>query len=392
MRVISRLNVGGPAIQAITLTARMTRLGYDTLLVHGQEGEREGSMGGLADQLGVRPRLVPSLRRAVGFRDLHALLGVLRVMYRFRPDLVHTHASKGGTIGRLAGLMLGSLGPRVMVHTFHGHVLEGYFTPRRAWLYMTVERTLAARTTRIVAVSDEVRDALVRLRIAPPSRISVVPLGFDLSRFQESPPVRRSIGNAWRAAHGLEADVPLVLLVARFVPIKRVDRFLRVANLIAKESAAVFAILGDGELRGEMLRCDQARALGRRLHWIGFEENVAPAMFASDVVMLTSDNEGTPVSLIEAHAAGVPAVATDVGGVRAVVRDGETGFVRRADDEVGLSSAVVQLLREPEVADRFGKEWLRPCGPNLSRSIGFLGIWTVSTGTCWQPRRERSAA
>ena len=234
---------------------------------------------------------------------------------------------------------------------------------------MTVERTLAARTTRIVAVSDEVRDDLVRLRIAPPSRISVVPLGFDLSRFQESPPLRRSIGNAWRAAHGLEADVPLVLLVARFVPIKRVDRFLRVANLIAKESAAVFAILGDGELRGEMLRCDQARALGRRLHWIGFEENVAPAMFASDVVMLTSDNEGTPVSLIEADAAGVPAVATDVGGVRAVVRDGETGFVRRADDEVGLSSAVVQLLREPEVADRFGKNGSARCGsPFLPRS------------------------
>ena len=235
-----------------------------------------------------------------------------------------------------------------MVHTFHGHVLEGYFSPRRARLYTAIERTLAARTNRLIAVSREVRDDLVRLRIAPPSRISVVPLGFDLSRFQESASVRRSIASAWRAEHGIDEGAPIVLLIARFVPIKRVDRFLRVANLIAKESNAVFAILGDGELRGEILRSGEARALGARLYWTGFEENVAPAIFASAVVMLTSDNEGTPVSLIEAQAATVPVVSTDVGGVRAVVRDGDTGFVRAAEDEQGLSRAVIQLLREPE--------------------------------------------
>ena len=204
-------------------------------------------------------------------------------------------------------------------------------------------------------MSREIRDDLVRLGIAPPSRISVVPLGFDLSRFQPPLPQRQRLGRAWRDRYGIPEGIPLVLLAARLVPIKRIDRFLRVARLVVNRSDVAFAVLGDGELRQNLMTSDDARALGSRLHWIGFEQDVAPALLASQVVALTSDNEGTPVSLIEAHAAGVPAVATDVGGVRSVVRDGESGWVCPPNDEVGLAAAVGRLLKDPREAERFGR-------------------------------------
>jgi glycosyltransferase involved in cell wall biosynthesis len=354
MRVISRLNIGGPAIQAITVTRGLTPYGYDTLLVRGVEGALEGSMDPLAQQVGVRPVRVPALRRELGLHDVVALGTVLRLMYRFRPRVVHTHAAKGGTVGRLAAILLGSAGPEAIVHTFHGHVLEGYFSrPKRAF-FAAIERGLAKRTDMLLAVSHQVRDDLVRLKVAPASRISVVPLGFDLSRFQIAGVHRERTRQVWRARHGIEQNAPLVLMVARLVPIKRVDRFLRVATLVARRSDTAFAVLGDGELRRDLMTSEAARALGSRLRWVGFEVDVAPAMFASDVVVLTSDNEGTPVSLIEAHAAGVPAVATDVGGVRAVVQHGESGLVHSADDEGGLAEAIVKLLEDPVTAQRFG--------------------------------------
>ncbi|MDQ3678035.1 MAG: glycosyltransferase, partial [Actinomycetota bacterium] len=304
-RIISRLNIGGPAIQAITLTTRLEPLGYETLLIRGSEGPHEGSMDHLAEELGVRPLRIARMGRELGLGDIAAFVRLVRELRRFRPDIVHTHAAKAGALGRLAALVPGRGRPRITVHTFHGHSLTGYFSPRKAALLRRIEHFLAARTTRLIAVSEEVRDDLVRLGVAPAERFEVIRLGLDLSRFDVDEAQHHARGAALRAALDIPADARLVTLIARLVPIKRVDRFLAVAQQVAAQLDDVwFLIAGDGELREQLCALPQPAGVV----WAGFQRDVPAVCFASDVVVLTSDIEGTPVSLIEAQAAGVPVV------------------------------------------------------------------------------------
>jgi glycosyltransferase involved in cell wall biosynthesis len=338
-RIISRLNIGGPAIQAITMTKLLEPLDYETLLIRGSEAEHEGSMDDLAQELGVQPLRVAAMRREVGPRDLIAFVALVRALRRFRPDIVHTHAAKAGTLGRLAAIVPGRGRPRVIVHTFHGHSLSGYFSSRRARVFLTIERFLARRTTRLVAVSDEVRDDLVELGVAPADRIEVIRLGFDLSRFDVDEATRQRRRGELRETLGVPPQARVVTLIARLVPIKRVDRFLRVAEALADDDRIWFVIAGDGELQAIPV----SDALAQRLVWAGFQRDVPALCFASDVVMLTSDNEGTPVSLIEAQAAGVPVVSTRVGGAATVVGD-RPGALVPSDDIAGLAGAARAVL------------------------------------------------
>lgn len=352
-RIIARLNIGGPAIQAITLTRLLDPRGYITELVRGSESADEGSMDDLAAELGVRPTLVASLRRDPGSSDVAALVSLVRILRRARPQIVHTHAAKAGTLGRVATLIAFPARRPVLVHTFHGHSLTGYFPPRRARVYRAVERWLARRTDVLVAVAPEVRDDLVRLRVAAPERFTVVPLGFDLAPFLSDTDRERRRA-AVRREWGLARDDEVVTLIARLVPVKRVDRFLRMAALLADRPHARFVVVGDGELREQLARSPEARALRQRLHWVGFRRDIPDVCFASDVIALTSDNEGTPVSLIEAQAARVPVVSTDVGGVRSAVLVDQTGLVADAEDDRGLADAVAAILDSPHLADTLG--------------------------------------
>jgi glycosyltransferase involved in cell wall biosynthesis len=352
VRIIARLNIGGPAIQAITLTDRLDALGYATVLVRGREEASEGHMDFLAEELGVRPVLIPSMRRNPSWRDLHALVALTRLIVRDRPHIVHTHAAKAGTLGRLAALIAG-IGLRrrpALIHTFHGHSLTGYFPPRTAAVYRRIEQLLARRTDGLIAISEEVRDELVRLGVADAARFKVVPLGFDLGPFEVSRPERERRRQQLRRELGLRPDERLVTLIARLVPIKRVDRFLRVAQSLALQRPDLrFLVVGDGELRDQLRASVEASKLDGRLTWLGFRRDIPDICFASDAVVLTSDNEGTPVSLIEAQAAGTPVVATRVGGVRSVV---SAGLVVDGDDERGMARAVWTLLDDVNVANR----------------------------------------
>jgi glycosyltransferase involved in cell wall biosynthesis len=365
--VIARLNVGGPAIQAITLTSRLRPHGYDTTLVRGVEGPDEGSMDDLAVAEGVRPVLVPSLRRSLGLRDVAAIATLVRIIRRERPAILHTHTAKAGTVGRVAAVLAIRRRPRIVVHTFHGHVLSGYFSPAATRLFTTIERVLARTTTCLIAVSEEVRDDLVRLGVAPRDRIAVVPLGFDLAPFVTAGERRV----ASRAALGLDPDAPVVLLVARLVPIKRVDRFLRIAARVTTPRTT-FLIAGDGELRETLRGGDDARRLGTQVRWLGMRPDVADLLAASDVVVLCSDNEGTPVSLIEAEAAGLPVVSTAVGGVPAVVLDGETGLLVDREDEAGFAQAIDDLLGDPVRRRAMGEAGRRHAlaGFGIERLVG----------------------
>jgi glycosyltransferase involved in cell wall biosynthesis len=353
-RVISRLNVGGPAIQAITLTRLLEQLGYETTLVRGREDPNEGNMDYLAEEYGVRWLLVPSIRRNVGWRDGIALGRMVWLLRRERPDLVHTHAAKAGTLGRAAALIAFPFrGRPALVHTFHGHSLTGYFSSRRNAAFLRVERWLARRTDRLVAVSAEVRDELMEMGVGPPERFEVVEDGFDLSRFQVEGAERKRRRAAFRAELGIPEGARVVTLVARLVPIKRVDRFLRMAQHLADLPDVRFLVVGDGELREELRDSAEGRALGDRLVWAGLRRDIPDVCFASDVVVLTSDNEGTPVSLIEAQAAGIPVVSTDVGGARTVVEDGVNGRVLDPEDESGMADAIAEILEDPDLARRF---------------------------------------
>jgi glycosyltransferase involved in cell wall biosynthesis len=253
VRIISRLNIGGPTIQAITLTRLLEPLGYQTTLLRGREHPAEGSMDYLARALEVRPVAVPSLQREVGWRDPVALAAVARQVRRRRPHLVHTHQAKAGTIGRLAALVAFRRGRRpALVHTFHGHSLSGYFSPRGSALFLRVERFLARRTDRLIAVSEEVRDELVELGVAPPERFSVVRVGFDLSGFVAGEDERTRRRRDVRRELGIPDDARVVTTVARLVPIKRVDRFLRMALALGNDPAIRFVVVGDGELREQL--------------------------------------------------------------------------------------------------------------------------------------------
>jgi glycosyltransferase involved in cell wall biosynthesis len=356
LRVIARLNVGGPAIQAITLSRLLDERGYETRLIRGQEGDREGSMDSLAAELGVVPVNLPTLQRRIGIGDVASLAFLVKEIREWQPQVLHTHAAKAGALGRIAALLAGRPRPRVIIHTFHGHVLTGYFSPPVSMAFAVIERFLARHTTCLIAVSDEIRADLVRLHVAPPEQILVVPLGFDFSRFDATAEERRKRRKALRQELGIPLDAPLVTLVARLEPIKRVDRFVRVANLVGAPADTHFLVIGDGALREELQGSLDARLLGDRLVWAGLRSDMPDVYFASDVVAVTSDNEGTNVSAIEAQAASLPVVSTRVGGMSSTVRDGETGLLVCPHDEPGFAAALKRVLLDSALRSEFGRQ------------------------------------
>ncbi len=365
VHIIARLNVGGPAIHVIDITHRLPAFGYRTTLLRGWEQSHEASMDYVADELGVSAPFVPGLRREPGLHDLRALWHVMRWMQRERPAILHTHTAKAGALGRIGATLMIRHRPQVIVHTFHGHGFVGEFSPTTSRVYAWVERQLARRATRLIAVSEEVRQDLIRLGVAPPGQIEVVRLGFDLSRFTPEKEERETRRRDMRSRLGIPQDATVVTLIARVVKVKRVDRFLAMARCLAEREDVWFLIAGDGDGRAELERSGDAEALGRRLVWAGFERDVPAICFASDIVALTSDSEGTPVALIEAQAAGVPVVSTRVGGVQTVVLDGESGRICEADP-VMLSEAVRELLDDEGKRTRFGTRGQEHCLANFT--------------------------
>jgi glycosyltransferase involved in cell wall biosynthesis len=338
----------------VNLTRRLTPLGYRSVLLRGHEGEREGNMDHLARDLAVTPVTVPGLRRGLGPHDVRALRAIIGWLRAFRPDVLHTHTAKAGALGRLGVALAPWWRPRVVVHTFHGHVLKGEFSPAVSRIVALTERMLARYATRLIAVSEEIATDLVQFGVADREKIEVVRLGFDLSPFATADNEREALRRTTREALGIPLDARLVTVIARVAKVKRIDRFLEMAQRLGNVDDVHFLVVGDGDQRPELERSAAARALGDRLTWAGFRRDIPAICFASDVVVLTSDNEGTPVCLIEAQAAAVPVVTTRVGGVRSVVQDGVTGTIVGCDHDQ-IAAAVRDLLDAPERRRAFGE-------------------------------------
>ncbi len=351
LRVITRMNIGGPARQAILLTKGL-RADFPTVLAAGRPASSEGE---LTDP-DVPVLAVPLVRPVSPATDLRGLGAVRRLLRDTNPGLVHTHMAKAGSVGRLAALsLLDRRGRPKLVHTFHGHVLQGYFGPSQQRAFIGLERVLARRTDALVAVSPEVRDELLELRIGRPEQYRVIPLGFDLGPLLAvgGPDVR---SGELRSALGLARDVPLAGTVGRLVPIKD---HATLFSAVAQVPGLHLAVLGDGELRSALESLAGELGIAGRVHFTGWWMDVPAALSDLDVVVLSSLNEGTPVALIEALAAGRPVVATDVGGVRHVVQDAETGWLCRAGDANGLCLLLGRVLAQPQVAQVMAEEGRR---------------------------------
>jgi glycosyltransferase involved in cell wall biosynthesis len=353
LRVIARLNMGGPALHVAYLTAGLRDRGYDTTLVAGTLARGEDSMGFVAEELGIDVVRIEELGREISpFRDLLATVRLARVIRRERPQILHTHTAKAGAVGRLAALLAGPARPPVIVHTFHGHVLRGYFGPIRTRFFLALERWLAAHTTALIAVGPQVRDDLVALGVAPPERFVVVRLGIELEERVRAQDDGRA---ETRRYLGLPADRFVVGWVGRMTAVKRTDDVLDAFRLLREEGVdACLCLVGDGPDRERLEQRASELGVIRDTLFLGYQEDVAPYYAAFDALVLPSANEGTPVSVIEALAAEIPVVATRVGGVPDVVREGEEGFLVDAGDTEQLAERLERLARDPELRRRLG--------------------------------------
>lgn len=322
LRIINRFNLGGPTYNVAYLSKYLPEE-YETMLVGGAKDDSEASSDFITNSLGLQPLIIDDMRRSIDLKkDWRAYRKIKKIIREFQPDIVHTHASKAGTLGRLAAF---SCNVPVVVHTFHGHVFHSYFGRLSTFFYKTIERYLAKRSTKIIAISEKQKQELaLEHKICAPSKIEVIPLGFDLSKFQNDQTGKR---NAFRNSWNFEPDEFVIVVVGRLVPVKNHTLFLDAFKIAAAQTHKKIraCIVGDGECRNELEnRCTE---LG--LSWSSPEKpkNKAQVVFCSwiqevdfvlagcDLVALSSFNEGTPVSLIEAQAAQKPIVSTRVGGI-----------------------------------------------------------------------------
>ena len=351
VRVIGRLNIGGPAQHVVLLNQGLTRLGYETHLVGGALRPGEDSMAYFAEQHGVPPIQIPELvtDTSVGRRDVRAVRALTRVIRDVRPHIVHTHTAKAGFLGRVAARLART---PVLVHTFHGHVLHGYFPAWKSRLLRGIEVGLGLATDQVIAISPGVRDDLLRYRVAPVSKIEVVPLGLDLTPFERAPEHAGTL----RRELNLSADAFVMAIVGRIVPIKNHALFLRAARtVVAKHPETVVLVVGDGDQRAATEQLAAQLDLRPQVLFLGWRRDL-PAVYAdTDLLVVSSNNEGTPVAAIEAMAARCPVVATRVGGVPDLISDRVTGMLVPPGDPERLAQALIYARDHPSETERWAR-------------------------------------
>lgn len=369
LRIVTRMNIGGPAVHALILSSRLDSARVTTHVVIGRPEATEGDLSGLLQGSHVRVTQIRTLGRSLHpWNDLVSFARLLTIVWQDRPRILHTHMAKAGALGRLAGLLYNRMGPgrhphgrAILIHTFHGHVLDGYFAPWLSRVFLAVERWLARRTDCLIAVSQRIRDQLLAKGIGQPSQWQVVPLGLDLAGLSEVP----SSNNG----HALVQ----IGMVGRLVPVKNPGLFLQALTRIVRQPAGrevSGVVVGDGPLRGALEQEAERLGLGGAIHFTGWQRDMRAVYQELDVVCLTSWNEGTPVALIEAMAAARAVIATDVGGVRDLLAEHpsqlssivpgtfqvtERGVLVRPGDLEGLTLALGHVTGDVALRLRLGE-------------------------------------
>ena len=378
LRIINRFNLGGPTFNAAYLTKYLAPE-FETKLVGGSKDDSEDSSEFIVRNLGIEPVIVPEMKRSINLKnDFTAYKKIYQIIKEFKPDIVHTHASKAGTLGRIAAIRLNV---PVIVHTFHGHVFHSYFGSAKTLLYKTIERYLSRKSTKIIAISELQKKELSEIhKICPPDKIDVIPLGFDLDRFRENTETKR----IWfRKKFGLTQDTIAIGIIGRIVPIKNHSFFLSAIKNLKENTTKKFIafIVGDGEDRIKLQ--NEAEAIGLSYSFEDcsnrFDLSLEPEpkhnndvniIFTSwirevdivyaglDIVALTSYNEGTPVSLIEAQASSKPVISTNVGGIENVVEHGVSGLLTGVSVSL-FSKKLLSLVDNEEQRITFGRNGVK---------------------------------
>lgn len=360
LRIINRFNLGGPTYNVAYLTKYMPSK-YETLLIGGEKDESEASSDHIVNSLGLKPRIIHGMKRSINpMNDYRAYREIRKIIREYKPDIVHTHASKAGALGRLAAL---HEGVPVIVHTFHGHVFHSYFGKITTSVFKAIERFLGKRTSAIVAISEQQKKELTEVHhICTPAKVNVIPLGFDLNRFHENREAKRK---EFRQAWMIEPDQIVVSIIGRLVHVKNHEMFLEsIAELFSSTNGQVRAlIVGDGELKEQLIA--KAQQLGinfglkpgkEPLIFTSWIKDVDTVLAGTDIVALTSWNEGTPVSLIEAHAASCPVVSTLAGGVEDIVAHDSTGFLCKPGDTKTFTNYLSRLINDSELREQMANK------------------------------------
>jgi glycosyltransferase involved in cell wall biosynthesis len=354
LRIINRFNIGGPTYNATFLT-RFLDGEFETLLIGGLPEASESDSLHILEEYGVQPQILEELQRNPNFRsDREAYRKIKQIIREYQPDIVHTHASKAGALGRRAAF---ACKVPVVVHTFHGHVFHSYFGALKTRLFKLIERRLAHKSTGIIAISELQKQELAQEhRICKADKIKVIPLGFDLEKFRVDLPAKRM---AVRSQYGLAENEVAVAIIGRLAPIKNHAFFLQVVEqLLARGTVNVrFFIVGDGELQSEIAAqsAEINRKYGEKIVLTSWIKDIATFNAGMDVICLTSNNEGTPVSLIEAQACNVPIVTTEVGGVRDIVHADETGFIVPRGDLQQFTDKLGTLIENEEIRKKMSQ-------------------------------------
>ncbi len=354
LRIINRFNIGGPTYNAAFLT-RFISDDYETLLIGGLPEKGESDSLHILEEYGVEPMLIKELQRTPNFKsDREAYRKIKSIIEEFKPDIVHTHASKAGALGRKAAI---ACKVPVVIHTFHGHVFHSYFGKLKTFVFKYIERRLASKSDGIIAISEIQKKELSEIHnICSADKIKVIPLGFDLAKFHDNIDEKKKVT---RTNFLIKDDEIAVAIIGRLVPIKNHTLFLDVVeNVLSKTSKKLrFFIVGDGD---ERVNIENRVSRITKIHpgtiemtsWI---KDIGEFNAGMDVICLTSDNEGTPVSLIEAQAGNIPIVTTDVGGVRDVVIDGETAFVIEKNNVEQFAEKLLLLIEDNSLRGKMSK-------------------------------------
>lgn len=376
LRIIARLNVGGPARHVVWLSEKLRPLGYETTLVAGTVPDGEEDMAYFAAEHGVEPVFIKEMSRELSPKDAVSFLKLFRLMLRERPDVVHTHTAKAGTVGRIAafayrwftpGTVIGRPRQLAVVHTFHGHVFHSYYGRLKTRIFLMIERALAAiATDRIVVISDQQLDEINgRFGVGRRDRFVSVPLGMELGPFLATDAKRASA----RSIFNVVDDQFVVGFSGRLTEIKDIPLLLSAARVCVENAVELnfrFVIIGDGSLRHELETLAQRLSISHAVTFLGSRNDIAELLPGLDAFALTSKNEGTPLSLIEAMAAGIPAVATNVGGVADLM--GETvepmdfgricsrGIAIDTRNGEDLANALIYLAKNKRIQERVRTE------------------------------------
>lgn len=361
LRIINRLNLGGPTYNAAYLS-KYLEPEFETLLVSGMKDDAEESSEFIVKNLDLHPVYIPEMYRELHpFRDYKSYYRLRKLIDEFKPDIVHTHAAKAGAVGRLAAF---HSGVPVIIHTFHGHVFHSYFNPVKTRMFLEIERYLAKRTTCIIALSElQKKELSEKYKVAAPDKFKIVPLGFDLKRFTVNREEKR---RKFRQEYNIADDEIAIGIVGRIVPVKNHELFLSALKIVlGKTNKKIRAfIIGDGEGRGKIEQI--ALTLGLKFNSNNLKEpnvltftswikDIDIPNAGMDIIALTSNNEGTPVSLIEAQASGKPIVSTQVGGIENIVLNGCTALLSPIGNQNLFADNLLRLIEKNDLRRAMGE-------------------------------------